>query len=124
MRGWLTIAGIDGALMVALGAYGAHAFAGDPQGQAWFDTALRYQAWHALALLAVALLAGRLSGLAGRLAAAAGGLFVVGTLLFCGTLYLLAFGGGRLFPLSAPLGGGAFILGWLALAGAGLAARR
>lgn len=124
MRLWLALAGFDGAIMVALGAYGAHAVAGDAQAMSWFDTATKYQAWHALALLGVAALADRLAGLPRRLLAVAGSLFVLGTLLFCGSLYSLALGGGRPFPMSAPLGGSAFILGWLALAGAGLMTAR
>jgi uncharacterized membrane protein YgdD (TMEM256/DUF423 family) len=95
---------------VVLGAFGAHALKqrlGADALQLW-NTAVQYHFWHALALLAVAL-AG-----AGPWFKAAGWLFVVGVLLFSGSLYALAFGA----PLGivTPLGGLALILGWIAFA--------
>jgi uncharacterized membrane protein YgdD (TMEM256/DUF423 family) len=120
MAGWLVLTGLNGALLVALGAIGAHAFAGDGQAKAWFDTAWRYQALHAVALLALSLAVLRIDpGLPRSTLSAGMVLFVLGTALFCGSLYKLAWTGSGLFPMSAPLGGGSLILGWLAVAVAG-----
>lgn len=120
MAGWLIFTGLNGAVLVALGAIGAHAFAGDGQAKAWFDTAWRYQGLHAVALLALSLAVLKLEPGLPRTALTAGmALFVLGTALFCGSLYKLAWTGAGLFPMSAPLGGGSLILGWLAIAVAG-----
>ncbi|HNN98437.1 MAG TPA: DUF423 domain-containing protein, partial [Pseudomonadota bacterium] len=86
-----------------------------------FETGARYQMYHALALVLVGVLASR-SELPGRLATPlqlAGGGFVVGTLLFSGSLYVLALSGQRWLGAITPLGGLAFLAGWLALAWAG-----
>jgi len=77
-----------------------------------FETGARYQMYHALALLAVAWVAGRTSS---AWAAWAGRLFVAGTLLFSGSLYLLALTGVRTFGAVTPFGGAAFLGGWVAL---------
>lgn len=118
---WLVLAGLNGAAFVALGAYGAHGLGDAPQAQRWFDIALRYHGWHAVALLAVALWAADGSRRWFRHGAAA--LFVVGTVLFCGSLYRMALADLPLFPGAAPIGGTSFILGWLALAVAGFLRR-
>ena len=104
---------------VAAGAFGAHALRArlDPGALAVFETGARYQMYHALALLAVGWAASRWPGpWAGR----AGWLFVAGTLLFSGSLYALALTGIRWLGAITPLGGAAFLAGWLCLA---LAAR-
>lgn len=124
MRLWLIIAGIDGAVLILLGAYGAHNVALEPDTRRWFDMAWQYQALHAAALLAIAVgtaLVGRVARLALHFAAVS---FASGTVLFCGSLYRLALGGEALFPMAAPIGGSAFILGWAAIALAGLIAGR
>ncbi len=102
-------------LAVAAGAFGAHALRGrlSPADLAIFETAARYQMYHALALLAVAWAAGRWPG---GLAAAAGWLFALGTLVFSGSLYLLVLTGARWLGAVTPLGGLALLAGWLALA--------
>ena len=102
-------------LGVAAGAFGAHGLRDrlDPSMMGAFETAVRYQLIHALAIL---LAAERARG-AGRLAGAAGVAFVVGILLFSGSLYGLALGGPRALGAATPFGGGALILGWLMLAG-------
>lgn len=109
---WLFFAGLSGAIGVALGAAGAHLPPAGEGGAALAGTATAYQMWHALALGLVALLSQQRRGL---LLTLAGALFVVGTLLFSGGLYLRAFRGLDL-GLLVPLGGSAFILGWLSLA--------
>jgi uncharacterized membrane protein YgdD (TMEM256/DUF423 family) len=78
-----------------------------------FETGARYHMYHALGLLAVAWAATRWPG-AG--VTAAGWLFVAGTLLFSGSLYLLVLTGQRWLGAVTPLGGLAFLAGWVALA--------
>ena len=101
-------------LGVAFGAFGAHALEARLTAErlATFETAVRYQLLHALAILAAALLGGERAPLAGLL-------FVVGIALFSGSLYLLVLTGVRWLGAITPLGGVAFIAGWgvLALAG-------
>ena len=77
-----------------------------------YETGVRYQLIHALALLATAALAGRVSE---RLLTAAGWLFTTGIVLFSGSLYVLAFSGIGVFGAITPLGGLAFLAGWLCL---------
>lgn len=112
---WLV--GAAGASAVLLGAFGAHALRGvlDPMGRELWHTASQYHFWHALAL-AIACLG--TPGRARRFAIAA---FAVGIVLFCGSLYALALGAPRWCGAITPLGGLAFIAGWIAL---GLAFRR
>jgi len=102
-------------LAVAAGAFGAHALRARlaPDLLAVFETAVRYQMYHALALLFVAWAATHWPLAPVR---AAGWLFVVGTVVFSGSLYLLALTGVRGFGAVTPLGGLAFLAGWLALA--------
>jgi uncharacterized protein (TIGR03382 family) len=118
-RVWVFLGGISGALAVGFGAYAAHGFPDAPQAASWVEKASRYQMYHALALLALAALGNDGS----RLKILAGLLLTVGTVLFCGTLYLLAL---TTWPIAwlAPYGGTSFILGWLALALSALARRR
>ena len=116
---WLAVAGVLGALAVAIGAYAAHGFEGTDAAKAWLDTGLRYHAWHALALLALGLGAPA-AEMPRWLLHAGGGLFLVGTLLFSGALYMLAIAGRSPFAMAAPLGGSLLVAGWLALAVAGL----
>lgn len=119
MRLWLILAGFSGAVAVAMGAVAAHALSGDAIAAGLVDKASRYQVIHALALLAVALLAERRPVWP---AMVAGTLFVVGSVLFCGSLYALAFHLVSATPL-APVGGTSFILGWLSLAVVGVVGR-
>ncbi|HXD35236.1 MAG TPA: DUF423 domain-containing protein [Rhodanobacter sp.] len=105
------LVGIAGASAVLLGAFGAHALRGvlDARGVELWHTAVNYHGWHALALaLAVGLGRGR----SGRVATAA---FAVGIVLFSGSLYALALGAPRWVGIVTPLGGIAFVAGWLAL---------
>lgn len=116
---WLIIAGLDGALLVALGAAGAHGIEPGGDAEGLFETATQYQAWHALAIAMIGFAGGPADTSARRMVHAAGALFLAGTVLFCGSLYIRAFGGGGLFPMAAPMGGALFILGWLAVAAIG-----
>jgi uncharacterized membrane protein YgdD (TMEM256/DUF423 family) len=107
----------SGFIAVAAGAFGAHALKARlaPDLLAVFDTGARYQMFHALALLAAAWAATRWPG---RLVAASGACFIAGTLLFSGSLYLLALTGVRGFGAITPLGGVLFLAGWLLLGAA------
>lgn len=109
---------IFGVTGVAAGAFGAHALRARVAADllAVFETAARYQMYHALALLAVALLAARAPS---RAAAAAGWLFAAGILVFSGSLYALALTGVRVLGAITPIGGACFLAGWVALAMAG-----
>jgi uncharacterized membrane protein YgdD (TMEM256/DUF423 family) len=100
---------------VAAGAFGAHALKDRlaPDLLAAFETGARYQMLHALGLLAAGWAAVRWPGGAATLA---GWLFAVGTVLFSGSLYALALTGARWLGAVTPVGGVAFLLGWLALA--------
>ena len=100
---------------VALGAFAAHGLKARlaPELLAVFETGVRYQMYHALALLAVAWACTRWPG---SLVSAGGWLFVAGTLLFSGSLYVLALTGVRWLGAITPLGGLAFLAGWLCLA--------
>ena len=102
-------------IAVALGAFAAHGLKArlSPELLTVFETAARYQMYHALGLLAVAWACGRWPVPA---VIVAGWLFVVGTLIFSGSLYLLSVSGQRWLGAVTPLGGLAFIGGWLALA--------
>ena len=101
---------------VGLGAFGAHALKSRlaPDMQAIWQTAVQYHAWHALGLLAVGLFT-MLRPDAPR-ASLAAWLFVAGIVLFSGSLYALALSGVRGFGAVTPLGGVAFLGGWLAFA--------
>ncbi|HEX2078837.1 MAG TPA: DUF423 domain-containing protein [Longimicrobium sp.] len=112
---------VFGFLAVAAGAFGAHALRarlGTEMLAVW-ETAARYQMYHALALLAVAMAASRWP--AGGWSTA-GWLFAAGIAIFCGSLYLLALTGTRWLGAVTPLGGLCFLAGWIALALAGRAA--
>jgi uncharacterized membrane protein YgdD (TMEM256/DUF423 family) len=100
---------------VAAGAFGAHALKArlGTDLLAVFETAARYQMYHALALLAVA---GAMSRWATPQLRAAGWLFLAGTILFSGSLYLLALTGARGLGAVTPFGGLCFLAGWLLLA--------
>jgi uncharacterized membrane protein YgdD (TMEM256/DUF423 family) len=102
-------------LGVAFGAFGAHGLKSRLSAEmlSTFEVGVRYQMYHALALLFVAWALGRWPGTA---PVAAGWLFVAGTLLFSGSLYLLSLTGVRWLGAITPLGGLAFLAGWLCLA--------
>ena len=106
---------VSAAMAVGLGAFGAHGLRHRlvPDMLSVFEIGVRYQMYHALALLGVALAHGRWPSTATTLA---GWLFIGGTVVFSGTLYLLALSGQRWLGAITPLGGAALIAGWLVLA--------
>jgi len=125
-RRWIAVGAVLGAVAVALGAFGAHGlketlsragFAGDDLAQrlAIFDTAIRYQMIHALALVLTGLALQQRPAGCWRFAAWA---FLVGILLFCGLLKLLTFADSKWSWLAhvVPFGGASLIAGWVALA--------
>lgn len=113
---YLLIAALSGFTAVALGAFGSHGLKArlSEASLAVWQTAVQYQFYHTLALLAVALLMHR--GLSNSWLIASGGLLLVGLLLFCGSLYWLALSGPRWLGPITPLGGLAFMCAWLCIA--------
>jgi uncharacterized membrane protein YgdD (TMEM256/DUF423 family) len=114
-RFFFGLGSVSGLIAAAAGAFGAHALRArlTPEYLAVFETAARYQMYHALALIAAAWGVTRWPG---SLVHWAGWLFVIGTVLFSGSLYALALTGTRWLGAIAPLGGAAFLAGWLCLA--------
>jgi uncharacterized membrane protein YgdD (TMEM256/DUF423 family) len=114
---WLQLGAVWGFLAVAMGAFGAHGLKDrlTALGQAAsFQTAAQYHMYSALSLLAVGLLI--MVGRSGTAATVAGWAFLVGSLLFSGSLYLLAVTGLKWLGAITPLGGVAMLVGWAALA--------
>jgi uncharacterized membrane protein YgdD (TMEM256/DUF423 family) len=96
-----------------LGAYASHGLtAMEPRALGTVQTAVAFQFYHGLGLLAVALLQGRA---ASRTLQAAGWMFVAGTVLFCGGIYVSSLLGSSAASAVTPFGGSAFIIGWLLL---------
>ncbi|MBI3289623.1 MAG: DUF423 domain-containing protein [Elusimicrobia bacterium] len=106
---WARVGAAAMFLAVALGAFGAHALKGRlaPEMLAVFETGVRYQAYHALALLLLAALRGP---------SKAGWCFTAGIIVFSGSLYVLALTGVRQWGAATPIGGLLFLAGWLYLA--------
>jgi uncharacterized membrane protein YgdD (TMEM256/DUF423 family) len=121
-RLFFALAALFGASAVAAGAFGAHALKArlGPDLLAVFETAARYQMYHALALLAAAWAVSRWPGWPAR---AAGWCFVAGVLVFSGSLYALTLSGVRALGAVTPVGGALMIAGWLLLALAALRRR-
>jgi uncharacterized membrane protein YgdD (TMEM256/DUF423 family) len=112
---WIRCASTIMFLAVALGAFGAHGLKNvlsDPM-KAVFETAVRYQMIHGLALFVVAWLSTRSTAPSVN---TAGWLFLVGILLFSGSLYILSLTGVKYWGAITPVGGLAFLIGWLCLA--------
>ena len=116
----LALAGVSGALAVCLGAFGAHALKQvvSPEMIAVYQTGVQYHFYHTFALA----LSGILIQAGGSQVVAkwAGWLFMVGIVLFSGSLYLLALGMPRWVGMITPLGGMCFIVGWLLIVVASL----
>jgi uncharacterized membrane protein YgdD (TMEM256/DUF423 family) len=115
---FLFVGALAGFLAVAFGAFGAHGLRGrlTPDMLAVFETGVRYQMYHALALLLVAAVMPRDAVHGAKAIAAAGWLFVAGIVLFSGSLYLLAVTGVTVLGAITPIGGVAFLAGWALLA--------
>jgi uncharacterized membrane protein YgdD (TMEM256/DUF423 family) len=113
-RLFFALGALSAFLSVAAGAFGAHALRARiaPESLAIFETAARYQMYHALALLAVGWATSRWPDSPARWA---GWLFLTGTVLFSGSLYGLALSGERWLGAITPLGGVALLAGWVVL---------
>lgn len=118
-RNWdVAAAALVGLLAVAFGAFAAHGMS-DPKAVEWLKTASQYAAVHALAVLAVSGLArGGFRPVRGTSAA-----FLVGVLVFSGSLVAMAFGAPRWFGAITPIGGLAFMVGWVLVMVGGLRSR-
>jgi uncharacterized membrane protein YgdD (TMEM256/DUF423 family) len=105
---FMFVGALMGGIGVAIGAFGAHGLRGrlTPEMLAVFETGVRYHMYHALALLATAAIMPRVDGRA----------VVIGIVLFSGSLYALALSGVTTLGAITPLGGVAFIVGWISLA--------
>ena len=112
---FIRLGAIAGFVAVALGAFGAHALRAQLSADqlAVFETGVRYQLVHALALVLVGVLAGRTSA---RLTTAAGWCFILGIVLFSGSLYVLTLTGTTAVGVVTPFGGLCFLAGWACLA--------
>src|SRR5262245_55442032 len=113
---FLVLGSLFGAAGVALGAFGAHALKARIASEmlAVWQTAVQYHLWHALALVAISILAMHLP--ASVPLRWAGWLMAVGIVLFSGSLYVLALSGTRWLGAITPFGGAAFVAGWILLA--------
>jgi uncharacterized membrane protein YgdD (TMEM256/DUF423 family) len=119
-KNFLSVAALLGALSVALGAFAAHKLREmvSPDAVAVFETGVRYQFYHVFALLFVALLSERISN---KWMIWAGNCFIMGIVLFCGSLYALTAlkiavnSHLLLVGILTPIGGVFFIAGWLFL---------
>ncbi len=122
-RLFLALAAAFGLLGVAAGAFGVHGLKSvlEPDLLVVFETGARYQMYHALALLIVAVLAGANDARSLRVA---GWLFAAGVVVFSGSLYALALTGIRGFGAVTPLGGLALLGGWIALLAAAVGTPR
>nr|WP_263858301.1 DUF423 domain-containing protein [Waterburya agarophytonicola] len=112
-----------GGISVILGAFASHALKdrlSDRALEIW-ETGTKYQMYHALALILVALLLERMAvGSTSLFLVIAGSAFIVGIILFSGSLYALSLSGIKILGAVTPLGGVAFITGWICLAIAAL----
>lgn len=117
MRIFLMFGAIFGALSVAAGAFASHALKEKltEKAIAIFEVGVRYQMYHALALLLVGLLLSRWEQ-ATLVLAISGWAFILGVVIFSGSLYVLSFTGIKWLGAITPLGGAAFIVGWSCLA--------
>jgi uncharacterized membrane protein YgdD (TMEM256/DUF423 family) len=119
MKIFVVLGALLAGLGVAAGAFAAHALRAqlEPRMLEVFETAVRYQMFHAFGLFAVAWVFHQTHAAAAQLA---GWAFIIGILLFSGSLYLMALTGVRALGAVTPFGGVAFIVGWAALAAAAL----
>ena len=114
----MSVGAVIALLGVAAGAFGAHGLEGklSPESLQDYEVGVRYQMYHALALLLVSILAERTPR---KLISAAGWLFAVGVLFFSGSIYGLVLGGWRWLIPFTPIGGSLLMIGWGCMAVAG-----
>lgn len=114
-RSFFALGCISAFIGVAVGAFGAHGLKGHLSAEmlAIFEVGVRYQMYHAFALIATCWAQEKWPG---SVVVASGWLFMIGTVLFSGSLYLLSLTGLRWFGAITPIGGLSFLAGWLCLA--------
>jgi len=124
LKSYVSIGAVVALLAVAFGAFGAHSLKGhlSEDDLSVFETGVRYQMYHGLGILLVALLSDRLG--AGKLVVWSARLLTIGVVLFSGSLYALSMTGIDAFGPITPIGGVAFLAGWLCLALAVRGAKR
>ena len=112
---WIGTGALLAALSVGLGAFGAHALKNSLSAKELdvFETAVRYQMYHALALVMLGVVMAKVDT---TLLSISGTLFTIGILFFSGSLYALIFSGQRWLGMITPVGGLALILAWILLA--------
>jgi uncharacterized membrane protein YgdD (TMEM256/DUF423 family) len=118
MNMFMLAGSISAALAGAFGAFGAHALKGrvEPALLEVYHTAVQYHFYHALGLFAVAMAAAHLPSEAAGTVKWAGLSMILGTVVFCGSLYVMSLSGQRWLGAITPLGGVAFITAWVLLA--------
>ncbi|SCW74206.1 Uncharacterized membrane protein YgdD, TMEM256/DUF423 family [Paenibacillus tianmuensis] len=116
-RTFVALGGICAFLSVALGAFGAHALKGKLTADmlANFQTGVQYQMMHSLGLIAIGLAASLLPASASGHVRRAGWSMFVGIVVFSGSLYVLSITGIKQLGAITPIGGVAFLFGWLSL---------
>ena len=112
---WIILGSISGFLSVSIGSFGAHGLKSDLGEDllAIFETAARYQMYHSLAIIFLGLI---MNSFQSPLFDWSGWLFILGTLLFSGSLYLLVLTGIKTFGAITPIGGICLLAGWVFLA--------
>lgn len=113
MKLFLLIGAINGFLAVALGAFGAHGLEGklSEKAIATWEKAVDYQMFHTMALFVTGLLLAKFPNVSSL--AAAGWLFLIGIILFSGSLYIYSLTSVKTFAMITPIGGVAFLIGWV-----------
>lgn len=114
MKLFLILGAINGFLAVALGAFGAHGLEGKLSEKALntWEKAVNYQMFHTMALLVTGLLLAKLQSVG---MVWAGWMFLIGIILFSGSLYIYSTSGIKTFAMITPFGGVAFLIGWVLL---------
>lgn len=117
---WIILGAISAGLSVVFGAFGSHALKGrlSPESLATFEIGVRYQMYHALALVALGLVAIKIDNMAIKVSGCS---LFAGMLIFSGSLYGVSLLEMRWMGMTAPVGGLLLIIGWFALAWAALA---
>ena len=112
---FIVVGAISGCAVVLLGAFGAHGLKDilDAYGKSIFEKAVLYQMFHTLSILIIGLLEKVMPGAQLQIV---GWTFLIGMIIFCGSLYLLAITGMKSLGMITPIGGVLFIIGWVMLA--------
>lgn len=123
MQLWLFFGSLNALLAIIAGAYGWHGLEATSAGRDMFKIGVDYHMWHALALFIIAWLETCTEHVSAKLVRLAGWAFVVGIVLFCGSLYTIGFLGYQPLPGTAPTGGISLMIGWAALIAIAVRAR-